>query len=106
MSPSEHAGLLRTIGIIWFVGWILVIITLGSQQSATVGILVYFFSLPVVWQLLLWFVPIVCDQPGCRGRVWHEWVNQESSDYGIRYVCDDCGHEWFGHVSVGFDSDA
>ncbi len=105
MTPKEHAALLRTVSIVWFVGWILACLFLGSRESAAVGLLVYFFALPVVWQLLLWFVPVECDQSGCQGSVWHKWGRQEGDDYGIHYVCDQCGHEWNGPVSISFDGD-
>ncbi len=104
MRRGDHANLLLGITIMWAIGWFVALVILMPRAEsclAGMGLLLSLFGVVIVWELLLWLVPISCDERGCGGKVGHKWVGIVPISLSLRYVCKKCGQEWDGPVSIG-----
>ena len=60
-----------------------------------------FFGFPF-FNLLLYFVPARCQEPGCNGHMHREWEHSPWVGHNI-YTCDLCGAQYRSWVSWNTD---
>jgi hypothetical protein len=96
MDPKKHAQLMNIFGyafpITVFLSFFLVMI-LGSTSKKFITIPVMFgaFLLALLSYVIVRYLPVYCDKPGCHGRMMVTRSRKSTNIVENIYKCQDCG---------------
>ena len=101
MNAKTRVMILKIIMVIEIIGGALLVVQLVKTNSIPEIYSFPFIALAVLWVILLYFVPVRCYKPGCKGWMKTNWIKASPASESLQYVCSDCGEIFETGIGVG-----